>query len=101
MYWVMMNWGNPPTIDRAAMDGSNQTTIIRNLTDPWAITIDYTADTKRKVIGRNKVVDHLNVRNALVNCVACKAVIKPRRGSMYVTKIGIRVSREEFSVRTA
>ncbi|KAI8494374.1 hypothetical protein Bbelb_276000 [Branchiostoma belcheri] len=29
-----------------------------------------------------------------------KAVIKPRRGSMYVTKIGIRVSREEFSVRT-
>ncbi|XP_019641566.1 PREDICTED: deleted in malignant brain tumors 1 protein-like [Branchiostoma belcheri] len=42
MYWVMMYWVNPPTIDRAAMDGSNQTTIIRNLTDPRVITIDYT-----------------------------------------------------------
>ncbi|XP_078659992.1 scavenger receptor cysteine-rich domain-containing group B protein-like [Branchiostoma floridae x Branchiostoma belcheri] len=38
----LMYWVNPPTIDRAAMDGSNQTTIIRNLTDPWAIAIDYT-----------------------------------------------------------
>ncbi|KAI8517803.1 hypothetical protein Bbelb_038200 [Branchiostoma belcheri] len=38
----LMYWVNPPTIDRAAMDGSNQTTIIRNLTDPWVITIDYT-----------------------------------------------------------
>ncbi|KAI8522128.1 hypothetical protein Bbelb_018820 [Branchiostoma belcheri] len=37
MYWV-----NRPNIDRAAMDGSNQTTIIRSLTNPWAITIDYT-----------------------------------------------------------
>ncbi|XP_078660173.1 uncharacterized protein LOC144904898 [Branchiostoma floridae x Branchiostoma belcheri] len=39
---ILMYWVNPPTIDRAAMDGSNQTTIIRNLTLPYAITIDYT-----------------------------------------------------------
>ncbi|XP_019638718.1 PREDICTED: low-density lipoprotein receptor-related protein 6-like [Branchiostoma belcheri] len=38
----LMYWVNSPGIDRAAMDGSNQTTIIRNLTDPRAITIDYT-----------------------------------------------------------
>ncbi|KAI8517753.1 hypothetical protein Bbelb_037700 [Branchiostoma belcheri] len=37
MYWV-----NRPNIDRAAMDGSNRTTIIRNLTSAWAIAIDYT-----------------------------------------------------------
>ncbi|KAI8496786.1 hypothetical protein Bbelb_254410 [Branchiostoma belcheri] len=41
---LLMYWVNRPNIDRAAMDGSNQTTIIRNLTDPRAITIDYTGE---------------------------------------------------------
>ncbi|KAI8496707.1 scavenger receptor [Branchiostoma belcheri] len=40
MYWV----DHRGSIHRAAMDGSNQTTIIRNLTDPRAITIDYTGE---------------------------------------------------------
>ncbi|XP_078694382.1 low-density lipoprotein receptor-related protein 2-like isoform X1 [Branchiostoma floridae x Branchiostoma belcheri] len=39
MYWT--DWGIDARIDRAAMDGSNQTTIISNLTDPNMITIDY------------------------------------------------------------
>ncbi|KAI8517874.1 hypothetical protein Bbelb_038910 [Branchiostoma belcheri] len=38
----LMYWVNRPNIGRAAMDGSNQTTIIRNLISPYAITIDYT-----------------------------------------------------------
>ncbi|XP_078685516.1 low-density lipoprotein receptor-related protein 6-like [Branchiostoma floridae x Branchiostoma belcheri] len=38
----LMYWANRYDIGRAAMDGSNQTTIIRNLTRPRAITIDYT-----------------------------------------------------------
>ncbi|KAI8503928.1 hypothetical protein Bbelb_179960, partial [Branchiostoma belcheri] len=41
MYWT--DWGSSdPRIDRAAMDGSNQTTILSDLTDPNMITIDYT-----------------------------------------------------------
>ncbi|KAI8514441.1 hypothetical protein Bbelb_070320 [Branchiostoma belcheri] len=44
MYWV--NWvDDDADIGRAAMDGSNQTTIIRNTIRNlmiWAITIDYT-----------------------------------------------------------
>ncbi|KAI8496797.1 hypothetical protein Bbelb_254520 [Branchiostoma belcheri] len=39
MYWVDHGRGS---IHRAAMDGSNHTTIIRNLIYPFAITIDYT-----------------------------------------------------------
>ncbi|XP_078613211.1 low-density lipoprotein receptor-related protein 2-like isoform X2 [Branchiostoma floridae x Branchiostoma japonicum] len=39
MYWT--DWGSDPRIDRAEMDGSNQTTIISDLTDPNMITIDY------------------------------------------------------------
>ncbi|XP_066267552.1 low-density lipoprotein receptor-related protein 6-like [Branchiostoma lanceolatum] len=39
MYWT--DWGSDPRIDRAAMDGSNHTTIIRNVSDPNMITIDY------------------------------------------------------------
>ncbi|KAI8510948.1 hypothetical protein Bbelb_118640 [Branchiostoma belcheri] len=39
MYWVVRSAG----IDSAAMDGSNYTTVIRNLTEPRAIAIDYRA----------------------------------------------------------
>ncbi|XP_078667405.1 low-density lipoprotein receptor-related protein 5-like protein [Branchiostoma floridae x Branchiostoma belcheri] len=40
MYWVV-NKRNNKRIDSAAMDGSNYTTVIRNLTFPLAIAIDY------------------------------------------------------------
>ncbi|KAI8502384.1 hypothetical protein Bbelb_199720 [Branchiostoma belcheri] len=41
MYWA--DWGNA-TIARAAMDGSNPTTIVTGLSYPRAVTIDYRED---------------------------------------------------------
>ncbi|XP_078582132.1 low-density lipoprotein receptor-related protein 5-like protein [Branchiostoma floridae x Branchiostoma japonicum] len=42
MYWASGEWGSyKPRIDRAAMDGSNLTTIISSLTEAGVITIDY------------------------------------------------------------
>ncbi|XP_035673206.1 uncharacterized protein LOC118413782 [Branchiostoma floridae] len=42
MYWTSR--GSNARVDSAAMDGSNQTTLIRNLNAPGAITIDYKED---------------------------------------------------------
>jgi len=63
MYWV--NGGQEPKIERADLDGSNRRTIVRNVTRPTGLAIDFSLGLIFWVDAENKVIEsaHLNGTN--------------------------------------
>ena len=60
MFWT--EWGNNPRIERAALDGSDRSTIVkRNLTWPNGLAMDYKEGIIYWVDAKTKVVETSNI----------------------------------------